>query len=546
LLLKEKISNLISKIVEEIFNIKVDVIVENSKISKLGDISSNIAMVLAGKLKQNPFSISEKIKQNLEKNNLFESVNVSKPGFINIKLKKFFLRDNVLEILNNFQEFNKIEYGKNKKYNIEFVSANPTGPLNIVSARAASTGAALANLLKKIGFEVEKEFYVNDAGNQIEIFGSSVKLRYFELFGKKIVFPDNYYQGEYVIKIAQYIKDKYNDELLSLSENDQQTKFKELSKEIVLEWQKKDLENYGIIFDNWYSEFENLHKTNKVSDMLDSIKSKDLTYEKDGAFWFKTTNFGDDKDRILVRSNGTPTYFLADIAYHKDKFDRGFTDLLDLWGPDHHGHIKRTKLALKGMGLNNEKFNVMIIQQVNFINHGEQIKMSKRKGKIISLDELMNDIPNDVSKFFFLMRNSDSHLDYDIELAKTQSNENPVYYIQYAYARICSILKKCEINKNNIVLKSLGNDVNEELQLMKTLSYYPDEIKGAGINLQPHRITNYLRKLAGDFHSYYNKVSILKTENEELKNERIALLNATKKIIKDGLEILNISAPEKM
>ncbi|MBP7653147.1 arginine--tRNA ligase [Candidatus Dependentiae bacterium] len=559
MLIKEFIGNRISVIIKEIFGIDAEAKIENSKLENAGDYSTNIAMVISGKLKRKPIDTANELASKISEFDFADNTNVTAPGFINFRLNKSFLRNRLVLMSSDFERYIKINIGNNKKYNIEFVSANPTGPLNVVNARAASTGAALANLLNKIGFQTFKEFYINDAGNQIEIFGNSVRLRYLELFGIPIVFPENHYQGDYVIEISKKIKEEDGDKYLKNTECEQKKVFKDRAREIVVNWQKRTLEKYNIYYDKWYSEYNELHLTGKVYDTLEIIKNKDLCYQEEGAVWLKTKQYGDEKDRALKKNNGLPTYFLTDIAYHKDKFDRGFDYVLDLWGPDHHGHIKRTEIALKSMGLNAENFKVMIIQQVNFIDNGEHLKMSKRKGQIITLDELMNEIPDDVSKFFFLMRNSDSHLDFDIQLAKTESNENPVYYIQYAYARIRSIFRKFE-NENKsrfdnfkifyeqIRIKGLnivGNE-EEEKELIKTLTIYPEEIKLAALTLQPHRITNYLRKLAGDFHSFYNKLQILNCDNSMNEFERLVLVDCVSKVIKDGLTLLNISSPEKM
>jgi len=555
LLFKEIISEKISAIINDLFSIDVSAHIEQSKLEKVGDFSTNIAMILAGKLKTKPLDIANKIIERLENADFLENVNVTNPGFINFHVSKKFLNETLCKFYNNFEQLIKINIGENKKYNIEFVSANPTGPLNVVNARAASTGAALANLLKRIGYDVTKEFYINDAGNQIEIFANSVRLRYLELFGEKIDFPPDHYQGEYVIEIAKEIKKRRADKYINLSETEQRAAFKDLAKNIVLEWQKSSLKDYGVEFDVWYSEYDNLHQTGKVMQTLEYLKNNNLTIEEDGAICLNSKKSGDDKNRALLKSNGIPTYFLADLAYHRDKFERGFEYILDLWGPDHHGHIKRTEIGLKMMNLNVNNFKVMIIQQVNFIDNGEHLKMSKRKGQIITLNELMADIPNDVSKFFFLMRNSDSHLDFDIQLAKTESQENPVYYVQYANARIKSIFRKLEEEDARLFqtfksykfdnLDKLSADESER-ELMKIIVIYTDEIKGAALNLQPHRITNYLRKLAAAFHSYYNKISILSENDEQTKLQRLALIDCASKVFVDALKILNISAPEKM
>nr|HPG30348.1 arginine--tRNA ligase [bacterium] len=405
MLVKEIIEKKISESVKEVFGIEAEVKVENSKLASAGDYSSNIAMVLAGRLKSKPVDVASRLAEKISSYDFAESVNVTNPGFINFRLNRIFLRNQLILMFSNFEEYLKIDIGKNKKYNIEFVSANPTGPLNVVNARAASTGTAIANLLSKIGYSTYKEFYINDAGNQIEIFGNSVRLRYLELFGHNIKFPENHYKGDYVIDIAETIKEIDGDKYLNLSESDQLKIFKDKAKNIVVNWQKQTLEKYNVTFDKWYSEYDELHLTGKVDKTLDMITKQGLSFEEDGAVWLKTKQNGDEKDRALKKNSGIPTYFLTDITYHKDKYDRGFDYLLDLWGPDHHGHIRRTEIALKSLGLSSDNFKVMIIQQVNFIDNGEHLKMSKRKGQIITLNELMNEIPDDVSKFFFLMRN---------------------------------------------------------------------------------------------------------------------------------------------
>lgn len=556
MLFKESIATVLQNIINKIYpDFQFEVRIENTKISGLGDFSTNIAMVSAGKLKKKPLDTAQEISEELKKDSVFSDINISNPGFINFRVSSSFLRESLQNLYSNFNSSTKINIGENKRYNVEFVSANPTGPLNVVNARAASVGAAVSNLLSRIGYSVSREYYINDAGTQMEIFGNSVRLRYLELHGIKIDFPDNHYQGEYVIEIVNYIKENFGDIYLHIPEAEQLKIFKIKARELVLQWQKEALEEFGIKFDVWFSEDSELHKSGKIDKIFDTIKNKNLSYESEGAVWLKTKIKGDEKDRALYRGSGSPTYFLGDIAYHKDKFDRGFEYLLDFWGPDHHGHIKRTEIALELLDMKVSNFKVLIIQQINFVNHGEHLKMSKRKGKLVTLQELISEIDKDVCKFFFLMRSNDSHLDFDIGLAKTESSENPVYYVQYAHARACSILEKCkseyyDIFKNVVIdrcckFSEIASEP-EEIELIKTLLSYLDEIKNSAVSLQPHKLTNYLRKLSSDFHSFYHKHKVMNCENDILKKERIGLIDCCRSVISDALTLLNIRAPEKM
>ncbi|MFH1612169.1 MAG: arginine--tRNA ligase [bacterium] len=511
---------------------------EPPKQKNFGDLATNIAMSFATEFKKSPLQIAEELISFFNfPENVFEKIEIIKPGFINFFISKNYLYEYLQNVVFS-ENFGKSDYGKEKKVLIEFVSANPVGPLNVVNARSAAIGNAISNLLKESGFYVEKEYYVNNVGTQIENFGLSIEARYLELLNKDFVFPETGYQGEYIKDIAKDI----------IKQNIEPTKknFIQFGLESIIKEQKKDLEKYGIIFDNWF--YENiLHEQNKVNKCLLYLKEKDFTYKKDGAIWFKSTIFQDDKDRVLVRSSEEPTYFLADIAYHFNKYERKFDWIIDLWGPDHGGHILRLKAALVACKANFEKFEILIIQQVSLLSNGQIVKMSKRKGEFISLNDLMEEIPCDVAKFFFLIRSSNSHLDFDLELAKKTSNENPVYYVQYAYVRCYSIFSAA-LKKNIYLEKNINLDFlkePEEIELLKKFIYYPEIVLCSAIYLEPHRLVIYLLELVTLFHSYYNKHKII-SEDISLTLARLYLIKGISIIIKKSLSILGISIPEKM
>ncbi|MFB3896796.1 MAG: arginine--tRNA ligase [bacterium] len=531
-------------------DLRLNIAVEQPRDTSHGDYATNLAMQLAKPMKQSPRVIAELLQDSLleEKIGFIDKIEIAGAGFINFYIKAEQFTDIIKRIDQQREHYGKSNLGAGKKVNIEFVSANPTGPLNVVNARAASVGTALANLLNAVGFQAQKESYINDAGNQVTLFGASLQARYFELFGIPIEFPETGYQGDYVKDIAAAIKSDPRITKYTHPQDIPVAVFKDIGLETILAQQKENLSRFGVEFDCWFPE-SSLHATKKLDAALQILQSRNYTHTTDGALWFKSTAFGDEKDRVLIKKDGVPTYLLGDIAYHLDKFERGFDRVIDLWGPDHHGHILRTKAAIQALGYPHEHFEIIIVQQVNLLRSGEKVKMSKRAGKIETLSDLIDEVGVDTAKFFFLLRSTDSHLDFDLELAKQQTNENPVYYVQYAYARVCSIFNQVKERNGNIpsiaevdlsVLK-----LPEEIELIKLLGNFPDVIEKAAVNYEPHRVPHYLMQLADVFHAYYNRHRVI-SENIALTNARLILMQAIKIVLQNAFKILGISAPERM
>ena len=523
--------------------------VEKPKNEIYGDYATNIALVLKNKLKLSPMEIAEKIASKLRKKSfIFSKIEVVTPGFINFWISSNYYIENLKKILELKEKYGSINLGKEKKVLIEFVSANPTGPLHIGHGRGAAYGDSLARILGFTGYKVVKEYYINDKGTQMNILGESVYLRAKELSGEKIQFPEDYYKGEYIYDIAKEVLALYPD-LLSMEKEKAIEICKKLATKIILEDIKKDLENFRVFYDNWYSE-SSLYEDGKVKEVLEILKEKNLIYEKEKALWFKSTLFGDEKDRVVIRSNGETTYFTSDIAYHYGKFiERNFDIAINVWGADHHGYVNRLKAALQAFGIDSQKLKVILIQMVNLIEGGERKSMSTRKGEFVELKELINEVGVDATRFIFLSRSADSPLDFDIELAKSKSQENPVYYVQYAHARICSIFEKAKKNGlNQISWKDIDwNKLKEkeEIELLKKLEEFQEIIESAANSLAPYKITYYLFELAKQFHEYYSKHRVL-TEDLSLTYARLGLCLACKTIFKIGLNLLGVSAPERM
>lgn len=514
-----------------------------------GDYASNVAMILASQAKQNPRKIAQAIQDNfLDTEGIIEKTQIAGPGFLN-----FFIKDPVWQqvlqtILDQNDRYGFVDIGQGKKVQVEFVSANPTGPLHIGHARGAVVGDVLVNLLTSAGYRVSKEYYINDAGNQMNNLGKSVWYRYREGQGEVIEFPENCYRGDYIRDIALDIIKKDGAKYLTANERDTITYFNTVAGSRILDEIKQDLKDFGVTFDCYFSEKE-LYKNNGVSDLLASLQKQGFIYSDGETLWFKTTAFGDEKDRVVIRKNGEPTYFAADIAYHKNKFSRGFDILIDIWGADHHGYMPRLWAAVQALGHQKEELKIILVQLVNLLRAGEPVAMSTRSGEFVTLREVLDEVGKDAARYNFLMRRSDSHLDFDLELAKKQSNENPVYYVQYAYARICSIIRMAQ--ERGVALP-VYNDINpslleepEERTLIKMLARYPEMLEGAVKSLEVHRITFYLNELAGIFHSYYNKNKVI-TENNDLTTARLVLVDAIRIVIGNALKILGVNAPEKM
>ncbi len=550
-MIKKKIKEAIDEAVIDLFgNVLPDSYeIEKPKKEIHGDYATNIALILKNKLKKKPLEIAEKISQKLSsKKEIFSKIEVAKPGFINFWISLEYYKKNLNKILEFGKNYGRTDLGKGKRVLIEFVSANPTGPLHIGHGRGAAYGDSLARILDFAGYRVIKEYYINDRGTQMEILGKSVYLRAKELSGENIEFPEDYYKGDYIYDIAKEVLKTYPD-LLKMSQEKAISICRDFAFNMILKEIKEDLERFRVIYDSWYSE-KSLYEKGKIDKVLSILKEKGLIYEKEGALWFKATAFGDEKDRVIIRSNGEYTYFASDIAYHYEKFnERKFDLCINIWGIDHHGYVPRIKGVLKGLGIDPERLKIILIQMVNLIEKGKLKSMSTRKGEFVTLKELMDDVGVDAIRFIFLSRSLEAGLDFDVELAKKQSQENPVYYVQYAHARICSVFKKA---KEKGIEKIENTKINwallsgkEEIELMKLLEEFPSVVEASALYFAPYKITYYLLDLAKNFHEFYTNYRIL-GEDENLTHTRLALCLACKNVFKNGLELLGVSAPEKM
>jgi len=527
---------------------------------RFGDLSTNIALQLSKLIKKSPSQIAKEIadniKQNLEKGSLknyIKEVRVEGAGFINFYLNDAYFYNQLKDIITKGKASLREDLGKHRCVLIEFVSANPTGPLSVAHARQAAVGDVLANILDFLRFKVKREYYLNDEGNQIDILGKSVELRLKELNGEESEFPQNYYQGDYIYDIAKKAQGakagkasffaKASEGSPPKHKRRRTQNLSEFAVKYILKIIKKELEDFGIKFDYWYSQ-KGLRKSGEIERVLDSLKKKGFLYEKDGAFWFKSTSFGDDKDRVVIKSDGSYTYLAPDIAYHQEKYRRGFTWLINLWGPDHHGYVLRLKAAVQACGYPPDSLSIIIVQLATIFKDGKSIEMSTRKGQYITLREVLDEVGRDASRFFFLMRRTSSHLDFDLDVAKKQTSENPVYYVQYAHARICSILKNSPIKiKKNADLSVLKE--KEEMELIKKSLQFSYILNICLNTCDPYMLTVYLKELAEKFHKFYDRHRVL-GELESLTKARLMLIEATKIVIATGLELLGITRPQKM
>jgi arginyl-tRNA synthetase len=511
-----------------------------------GNFASNLAMVLSKAARKPPREVAQSLIDNFEPNPYLAKVEMAGPGFINFYLNDCWLSDVLADILRE-----KDNYGNNSdlegiKIQLEFVSANPVGPMNVVNARAAALGDTLSHLFKACGALTEKEYYVNDYGVQVYTLGRSLDARYRELLGEKVEFPEDGYQGEYIIDMARQIIETEGDSYLKIPEAKRIELFRDLGYRQILASQKQDLLDYGVKYDRWFSE-RSLHEAGDVDKIFGVLAKRGLTYESEGAIWLRTSDFGDDKDRVLKTGDGRTTYFTADIAYHLNKFKRGFDLVIDIWGPDHHGYIPRMKAAMAALGIEPDRLEVLIAQQINLIKDGKPFKMSKRRGEFITMADLLEEVGNDAARWFFLMRSPDSHLDFDMDLARSQSNENPVFYVQYAFARICSIFRQAAPEQQTCEdLESVVDYWDEEEKLLiEKASHFPDLLAEAAKRREPHRLTGYLLELATLFHSYYNKRRFI-SDDLALTKSRLAVAKALGYIFERGLKMLGVSAPERM
>ena len=522
--------------------------IERSKKKEWGDLSTNLPFLLSSVSQTSPAKISEELISSLSEEDLFSRVEYAPPGFINFSLSFSYLKESLKRIIQEKEDYTRFSLGEERKVQVEFVSANPTGPLHVGHGRAAALGDALANNLGKLNYKVEREYYVNDVGGQIKKLAKSLWIRIRQLEGEQIAIPDDGYKGEYLIDLARIFKEKRG--IIQQEEEDKIIlELSGFAVEEILSQIREDLEKFGVSFDHWFFESE-LYKNNKLAEVLSILEGKNLIYEKDGALWFKTSAIiKDEEDRVLKRKNGEYTYFASDIAYHQDKFKRGFFKIIDIWGADHIGYLPRLVSAVRALGYPEEALKIVIYQLVSLKREGKRVPASTREGKFISLRELLEEVGKDAARFFFLSRSADSHLEFDLELAKKQTPENPVFYIQYAHARICSILKKAEekrafpVNYEKVNLDLLTSP--EERELMWLISYLPDQVREAGERLEPHHLTVYLQELASSFHYFYTRHQVI-GEDRELTSARLFLVQAVKLAILDLLGILGISAPERM
>jgi arginyl-tRNA synthetase len=524
----------------------VDYTLATPKIDTHGDLSTNIALLLANQLKQNPRQLAQNLIEKLEiEDEVFSKMEVAGPGFINFFYSPRYLQKVVRTILQQGSRFGRTDFGKKQKAQVEFVSANPTGPLTIGHGRQAVIGDTIANFLEWSGHKVTREYYFNNAGRQMQVLGDSVRLRYKQLIGETLDFPPDYYQGEYIIDIARSLLQKYSDSLRHRSEQEIDI-FKEAAEKVIFEDIKKTLSRLGIEFDVYTNE-KDLYDNGEIDRVMQILKQKDLAYEKEGAWWFRSTSFGLDQDRVIIKSSGEPTYRLPDIAYHRGKFERGFDLIVDIFGADHIATYPDVLAGMKALGYDESKIKVLIHQFVTLYQGKEKVKMSTRRANFITLDELMDEVGMDVTRWFFLMRSMDSHLNFDLVLAKTQSEENPVYYNQYAHARICSILRNA--TERNIKYESpttlkLLQDPNEFI-LIKKLMEFPLMVERCARDFTPHLLTQYLSDLSTAFHKFYTECWVLTTD-KELSQARLALCQATKIVLANGFAIVGVAAPESM
>ena len=555
--------------------------IERTRDSSHGDFACNIAMLLAKPARAKPRDLAEQIVAALPPSHEVERVEIAGPGFINFYLKADAVTAVIPAILEAGEAFGRLTIGNDKKVQVEFVSANPTGPLHVGHGRGAAYGAAVADLLAAAGFEVHREYYVNDAGRQMDILAASVWLRYLELCGEELPFPTNGYKGDYVWDIAAKLhrengekfrhawsvihsslppdepdggdKETYIDAVIVqarnyLGEEDYRFVF-DTGLHYILDDIRDDLMQFGVVYEEWFSE-RSLTHSGAVTRAIERLRESGHTYVQDGALWFRSSNFGDEKDRVLVRDNGQSTYFASDIAYHMDKLERGFERVIDVWGADHHGYVPRVKAALTALGDNADKLDVLLVQFAILYRGGEKAQMSTRSGEFVTLRQLRKEVGSDAARFFYVMRKCEQHLDFDLDLAKSQSNDNPMYYIQYAHARVCSVFRQLQDKgldyeqARGLASLSRLNEAHEQA-LITRLSRYPEIIEAAALNHEPHQLAHYLRDLANDFHTYYNAHQFL-VEDAKLRYARLALISAARQVIANGLALLGVSAPEAM
>lgn len=546
-----KICDVIKQSVNEAFSLEVEdqmVMVERPRDPKMGDYSTNIAMRLAKSLHKKPVDIANELLEVLKKNLTEASeVSVAGPGFINFKINESALSACINQIIDAGKDYGKSEFGKHEKLLVEYVSANPTGDLHCGHARGAAWGDALCRILSEAGFDVTREYYVNDAGNQIDMLAESMYSRYCELFGVEYPLPENGYHAQDIVEVAKKIKELDGDKWLNKDRSEWVEYFKDEGIEMKLDVIRKDLDLFRVHFDSWMHErFFYQDNAARINQCIESLKQKGLTYEKDGALWFQSTKFGDDKDRVLKKNTGLLTYLTPDIANHVYKFERGYDTLINLWGADHHSYVKRMKCSLEALGYNSDKMLVDLIQMVRMVSNGEEVKMSKRTGNAITIRELCEDVGVDAARWFFVSKELNTQMDFDMDLAKQKNNDNPVYYVQYAYTRMYNILHKegtpAFEKKDSYTLLTDP----KEIALLKQISEFPKKVEDAAKFRAVNRICQYCHDLAKAFHSYYNSCRVSDPANPELTNERLGLVNACMVTMANALDLIGVSAPEKM
>ncbi len=525
-----------------------DVVLELPKDKSHGDFATNMAMQLARIAKKAPRQIAEEMTQQIDKKKgHIQKIEIAGPGFINFFLDNSYLTDLIPQILSEGNKFGHTNAGGGKKIQVEYVSANPTGSLHLGHARGAAVGDTLCRVLNAAGYETSPEYYINDAGKQISNMAKSLEARYFQALGLEKEVPADGYQGQDIIDFGKKLAEERGNALTLLDEDERLIFFRNFGVERLMDNIKEDLSEFRVEFDVWFSE-TSLYETNQIDKVLKKLKDNGHTYEQEGALWFESTKFGDDKDRVLIKSDGSYTYLTPDIAYHLNKLERGFDQLINVWGADHHGYIPRMKAAIEALGYDPSRLEVQIIQLVNLFKDGEKVKMSKRTGKAVTLRELQEMVGLDAMRYFFAMRSSDTHLDFDIDLAQSHSNENPVYYVQYAHARICSMLRQAE---EKGLLETAGADFSliqteKEIDLMKKVGEFPGVVAEAAERLAIQRMTTYSFELASNLHSFYNAEKVLDPSQPELTKARIALMQAVKTTLKNAMDLIGVAAPEKM
>ena len=582
--MKDQLQDLLNKCIQELISkgtlneMPSKIRIDHTKDNSHGDYATNIALMLSKQAKMSPVELAKIIIDQFEQKSFIKKIEIAGPGFINFFMSQETSSSIVNEIIDQAALYGSSEIGHGKKVLLEYVSANPTGPLHVGHGRGAAYGATVSNLLRNAGFIVDNEYYVNDAGRQMDILTVSIYLRYLTICGESLRFPDNGYQGQYINDIAQVIyeasgqefhlksdlvfenvskdgseggdKEIHIDQLIERVKSILGDRFKAVFKvgiESILGGIKNDLAEFGVIFEKWFSE-QSLIDSGLSEACISKLKDGKNLYEKDGALWFKTTNYGDEKDRVVVRDNGNHTYFASDIAYHLDKLERGYDKIINVWGADHHGYIPRVKASIEALGHSSNKLEVLLVQFANLYRGGSKVQMSTRSGSFVTLEDLRAEVGNDAARFFYILRKSEQHMDFDLDLAKSKTNENPVYYIQYAHARICSVFrqaveKEIELNVDQANLSLLIEQTEKDI--LRELSRFKSVLESSAIQYEPHQLAYYLRDLSTHFHSYYNACKFI-VDDKTLTLARLSLISATQQVLKNGLSILGVGAPESM